>query len=150
MIALSKAVKLKNDNYLGSTSIVHKKKKLSTILDKIEIAEVIENENGTAIKYANGIMKCFGNILLSNVNLNTPYGNLYIEATNRRLDFPVPFKDTKYSITLNAKSFGGGIGGTCGRSSAVDYHNYWIWHANKYEFSNGAIEISYEATGKWK
>lgn len=35
MIALSKAVKLKNDNYLDSTSIVHNKRKLSTILDKL-------------------------------------------------------------------------------------------------------------------
>lgn len=45
MIALSKAVKLKNDNYLDSTSIVHNNKKLSDILHPVGEVYMTTNKN---------------------------------------------------------------------------------------------------------
>lgn len=101
MIALSKkAVKLKNDNYLDSTSVVHKKKLLSTILDKLLGIETITNENGTAIKFSDGTMICTKTI--SGTCTTVPWGAIFYYSIGWT-DWPVIFK-TIQSVHANSVS----------------------------------------------
>lgn len=116
-----------------------------------EITETITNENGVAIKYSDGTMKCFGSIKFTDVNIDKAYGNLYVETTGRRtIKFPVQFKDVPDSLMLYPKQFGGGIGGVCGNNVDTKIATFWLWNGNTYNFTNKEMEISFEAKGRWK
>ena len=67
---------------------------LKTILNKIKNMEIerIENSNGTAIKYPDGTMICYGRKSISNVEFS-PAGAIYYSAT-QTITYPAQFIET--------------------------------------------------------
>ena len=57
------------------------------------IVEVVENTNGVAIKYANGIMICYSTKTFNNVKISTAWGSMFASSGDARgfSDYPVPF-----------------------------------------------------------
>jgi len=109
------------------------------------------NENGEWIKYSNGRLIQRGIVNISDANFDEVYGNVWTESNGiRTINFPLNFKDDSYKITLYCKSFGGGIGGVCGKAYSVSDVTYWLWQGSKYDFSGKNIVISFEAKGRWK
>lgn len=113
MIALSKVVKLKNDNYLDSTSIVHNKKRLSDILSytAVEIraqnTQTVSENSYNLIKPTMNITKSLGrNGLLQFKNNAIAIGKgvnlvkISYKATIST-NAPIAFAVTKNGITIN-------------------------------------------------
>ncbi len=113
--------------------------------------EIITNSNGTAIKFPDGTMICYGNVKFTDVNFNKVYGNVFLETAKiRTIEFPATFKDSNYFLNLFPKKFGGGVGGVCGSDCNRNNITYFLWHSDKYDFTNKEIEISFEVIGRWK
>lgn len=146
MIVLSKAVKLKNDNYLDSTSIVHKKKKLSTILEEVTIVETVENEKGTAIKFSDGTMICTL-YDVANITISKAYGNLY-QDDSYTWTYPVPFVSNPV-VNLGMFQFGetSASWGACysNNNTIARFRVYDIVERNA-----GYAYIKATAIGRWK
>lgn len=130
---MAKSIKLKNDNYWDSSSIVHEQENLSTLLSNISTS-VDDNY----LKFANGIAICWGNSSFS-----TSKGGVGFYET--AITFPVPFKDANsYSISFTqTNAWDTGKIATLGKS--------WSNGKTAVVFSNSPNwEFSYIAIGKWK
>ena len=70
---------------------------------KSEISKIIEsgdNENGSFIKYSNGIMICLQSIE-GIVNISTAWGSLYQSGILKTPNFPEQFIDAPYVLLTN-------------------------------------------------
>lgn len=109
------------------------------------VTERVENENGTALKFSDGTMICYGNKSFPNLNFDTQYGNIY-HANTQTLTFAQSFTNIP-SVEVMPVSFGGGIGGVSGTGIDARKIEVYIWHAIEYTLS---VTVSYIAIGRWK
>ena len=111
------------------------------------IVESGTNENGTYIKYDNGIMICFKTITITGVNINGSWGALYESGAIQLGDFAQTFSERP--TVINEKSAGQGCwlelndnitntsAGRCYVVSAVSS-------------TNKSLTFEITAFGKWK
>lgn len=136
---MAKSIKLKNNIYIDSTSIVHNKNLLNEILEENIIEGKGDNTNGSYIKYKNGILICFGN-----------------KAGTSNIQDYWNYKKVSSSITF-ANSFisAPSISVSCG---ATAYLSINVYNKTKTGFSfdvikasnNNDYNMSYFAIGQWK
>lgn len=120
-------------------------------VDNPNVVEIIENENGTAIKFSDGTMECYFKQELGTITFNSAYGNIFYEGSSAKhiWSFPEKFVDNE-NLVINADVYlGGGIGGCCFSTipSATEAI-VWIWHATATELQNCILE--WRAIGRWK
>lgn len=115
------------------------------------IVEKIVNTNGTALKYADGTMICYGKKTYSNVVSTTDYWGV----TNRTpedmyCDYPATFISLPTTI-VNYRSNQGGCLGLfqAGTPTTTKTGNYGVAVA-KSSTSNRDIYLDYIAIGRWK
>ena len=121
---------------------------IKNILQKIKNmqTETITNENGTAIKFADGTMICTLQTKVTDQAINGAYGNLF--QGTRVWDFPVAFIETP-SVTCGCFQWGTGAswGGIRGISStSVTLRGYDIASRS----TGTETTISAIAIGRWK
>lgn len=99
---MPKSIKLKNDTYLDSKSIVHNKELLSDILNNIDIVESGSSVNGSWTKYANGKMVQYHRIIGNQFNCTklSSTTRFYYQDENNSAEnikvwnYPIEFADT--------------------------------------------------------
>lgn len=108
--------------------------------------EIVENSNGTAIKFPNGIMICVG-IDSGTSNLYDFWGQFKRTEENLSITFPAPFKENPISIQM--------VGGYSQYIvSAIPYmitetgFTYVCLKPNNVTKTD--YYVRYEAIGKWK
>ncbi len=142
---MSKSIKLKNDNYLDSSSVIHKKQKLSEILENG--IEIITNNNGTAIKFANGIMLAYRNGLVTG---NYDSGNYVSTVT---WTYPIKFVDTPSCLASanggNSLSYTVLVGLNSTTSATMQLKAQPANNASAYVNSSGRAICAF-AIGRWK
>ena len=111
------------------------------------IVESGTNENGTYIKYDNGIMICFKTITITGVNINGSWGTLYESGAIQLGDFAQTFKERPTVIIEKSAGQGSWLelndnitttsAGRCYVVSAVSS-------------TNKSLTFEITAFGKWK
>ena len=121
---------------------------LKQILSKIKNMEIekIENENGTAIKYADGRLICTLNITVTDQAISNAYSNVFTGI--RDWTYPVPFVE-KPSITCGMFKWGtsaswGGVSGVGNTSASLIGYDFFQREAGT------NVHISAIAIGRWK
>lgn len=107
--------------------------------------EVVKNKDGTAIKYDDGLMICFGKFNISQAQ-TAKFGdsNLYrTESIN--VEMPVNFTEVP-SITFNCETYGFGF---CVVDS-LTYARSKIRVVSTNSANPANIQISFIAIGRWK
>lgn len=120
---------------------------LKSILNKIKNMEIekIENENGTAIKFADGTMICTGT------------GQCPASAGHTDITFPASFVDMNYVMSANHKytsgsQFGGSYqlrNNTTAQITSVN-SAYIYSYLNDGNIADYPRNVQYIAIGKWK
>lgn len=77
----------------------------------LPVGQIIEsgsNDNGTYIKFSNGIMICLKSILFDNINITSALGNIFITDSTLNLGtYPQEFKDNPTTtVTINSGNNG--------------------------------------------
>lgn len=129
---MAKSIKLKDNNYIDSTGIVHNRELLSDILDN----QVVDQDTNY-IRFGNGVQICWGD---SKFTTNTGGVGFYEVG----LTFPVPFIDKNYAISFTeTEQWNTGAIATLGRA--------WSTNARATCFSKTSNwGFTYIAIGKWK
>lgn len=88
------------------------------------IIERIENENGTAIKYADGTMIQYGTYDTGLTDFTTEFGSVFYNQSYSTINFPLAFVDVP-SIVIN-QELGGYLGGSTlgGRPTKTGFRVY--------------------------
>ena len=122
-------------------------KAIKNLNDRVAgIIETIKNENGTAIKFADGTMICALNISVFDQAIDTAYGNLYQKG--RLWTYPVAFTEV-YSVICG--SFQWGTGSSWGTVSTVSNTSAILRGIDITSRSTGTkVTISATAIGRWK
>lgn len=121
---------LKNGNEINSNNI-----------------QVVENANGTALKFPNGIMICYKDVSFTNVNVTSAWGILYESGELNFGNWPVEFKATPVT-SLDIKTSSGIIieshfGVTVAKAGA-----FWACRPNSY--TGISLTASVIGFGRWK
>lgn len=87
---MSKKIKLSNETFLDTSSVIHDGTKLNTYLNS-KIIETGINDNGRYEKYANGMLKCYYTQTISTAIKNS-WGSLVISPVIQLQDYPITFK----------------------------------------------------------
>ena len=87
---MSKSIKLSNETFLDTSSVIHDGTNLKTYLNN-EIIEIGTNDNGRYEKYANGILKCYYTQTISTA-IKNPWGSLVISPVIQLQNYPITFK----------------------------------------------------------
>lgn len=120
---------------------------LKTILNKIKNMEIerIENENGTAIKFADGTMICTGT------------GQCPASAGHTDITFPASFVDMNYVMSANHKyTSGSNYGGSTQLRNITNPQavNNTLAYIYSYQYdgsiANYIRNVQYVAIGRWK
>ena len=112
------------------------------------IIERIENENGTAIKYADGTMIQYGTYDTGLTDFTTQFGSVFYANVYSTIDFPLDFIDIP-AITIN-QELGGYLGGnTLGGLPTKTNFRVYLYIAQSGVLTRNAI-IYWQAIGKWK
>ena len=121
---------------------------LKKILEKIKSmqTEIITNENGTAIKFADGTMICTLNITVTDQAISNAYSNVFTGI--RDWTYPVPFVE-KPSVTCGMFKWGtsaswGGVSGIGNVSASLIGYDFYSRAAGT------SVNISAIAVGRWK
>lgn len=100
---MSKSIKLKDNNYWDSSSVVYNQEQLDSVLADI-IGKIIKNSgtwntNHHYIRFKNGMAVCFGRQVLSNISTTEANkgGSLYW-IDNLDIELPIHFKDLNYQV----------------------------------------------------
>lgn len=88
---MARSIKLKNENYIDSTGIVHNKEKLSTVLDNLKAKVLYENTGGTN-----------GNITLNDSSANYTYIEVYYRNNDGFYGFKRFYKPNNRNVVLNS------------------------------------------------
>lgn len=160
---MAKSVKLKEEHYIDSTGIVHEKKLLNTILNdmsgniekiigQIENGiEIVENDNGKAIKFSNGIMICSNTQTFSDVKIAAAWGSMYASSGDPR-DFdpyPVPFVEVpECVISIKLVTNDCWLCSLGGLESLTNPIRWQLIRPNS--LTVGTVKLNYIAIGKWK
>ena len=145
---MSKAVKLKNNLYLDSRSIVHNKTILKTFLDNLNtIVASGSNSNGTWLRFKDDTTIAYGIRSFSNVhNDDAQVGGLWYTSAIELGKLPCKFasrpiimltgnKGSMNAYELNVSNSGEDIG--------------YCWFANGTKRTGVYVEMGYIAIGKW-
>ena len=148
---MGSTVKLANDLYLETSSIVHKQGSQITPLDTYldTIIESGSNDNGEYVKFYDGTMICRAKKSFSNISM-IAYGGLYRCVSISFSDFPIAFIEppyVSYSLIECNNNNSGALISQLYMPSVSSAGNVCIIKEN-----NTAITgvIGYVAVGKWK
>lgn len=142
---MSKSIKLKDNKYWDSSSIMHNRELLSTKV----INSSGSNSNGNWIKFEDGTMITYQEIEVE-MACNTAWGNLFVGNYATAINFPQTFKELpKVLIDLKLKV------GACFKVeweipiiTTSSYKNIGIGRGSS---SNAVgLTITLYAIGKWK
>lgn len=113
------------------------------------VVDVVTNNNGTAIKFANGIMICCGTVSMGNQTFNTVYWTNLHRSNNEDMyiTYPVPFT-TIISCNMNA-NVGTGWVITKYAGSLVQTPKCVVVAPSGYTDTQ-EVKLSYCAIGTWK
>lgn len=133
-----KSIKLKNDTYLDSSSIVHNR----TLLPNLIIVESESNNNGSYIKFGDGTMICYGthNIISTSTQTWEP------------IDLPCTFVG-EYIVIASLSDVGQGYSTlTTGLGVRIKGQNQFWGHVKATTVPSGGLDLTifYIAIGKWK
>ena len=106
--------------------------------------EKVTGTNGTALKYSNGIMICYGTITQT-INISTSYEGAFFGGINNTA-FPVNFIATptlKVSLVQNSSL----LSATISTLSSSQFSTY-IWKTQSK--NNVSVTLHYQAIGRWK
>ena len=87
---MGKTIKLSNETFLDTSSVIHDGTNLKTYLNN-EIIETGINDNGRYEKYANGMLKCYYTQTISTAIKNS-WGSLVISPVIQLQNYPITFK----------------------------------------------------------
>jgi len=141
---MSKSIKLKDNNFIDSTGIVHNKELLSTKI----IHDSGSNDNGSWVRFEDGTMICWGERSLGSVVCGVSWGYAYETETSINLgSYPQAFIERPI-LSLNQIT-----GGTCypeviNNSTNTSLGETWFWRPQK--TTCGGVIYGYIAIGKWK
>ena len=154
---MAKSIKLKNNTYIDSTGVDYKHTNLETTLDTIttNITSLLSrdyivgqgtNENGTYIKWNNGLQICYKTMTYNGINCNTAWGSLY-ESTRLSIgNFANPFISTPIiSLTPNNPFFVEKYGNT----SSTSFGDWYMVRPKSGSAGDNAILYCF-AIGMWK
>lgn len=108
------------------------------------IVEKIENNNGTAIKYADGTMICYGNVSV-NVSGGGDYYQLFNRTNEITINFPSVFKNNIIAL-VNSQNFG--VFSTIISSIYESGLTFRGFYSPQVTFSS--MRVNYIAIGKWR
>ena len=141
---MSKSIKLTDNNFIDSISIVHNKESLKNILNNKIIYETGSNDNGQYIKYTDGTMIQSGSIYTW-VDIKTQDGALYRPADAIALPFPQNFVNTNYKVNVTASA---DIIGSYAINKYVG--TVYVWCFAPSSRSAKGRYLDYIAIGYWK
>lgn len=113
--------------------------------------EIIENENGTAIKYPDGRMECSHFVLPTGQgDFTNAYGNVFLSTAGTIIwDYPQEFIAPPHVVAI--AYFQGGVGGTALASKPTTTQvSIYPWHTKSYTFPEGSYGCEFIAKGYWK
>lgn len=129
---MSKSIKLKDNMYfLG------------------EICDIGTNSYGTYVKYANGLMICYGKFSQNFTQASSTWGGLYEYILNSNVNFPAGFTTQPIiTATIGVGAYGGGGFIETVSSSLTQINRIII--ARPTVYSSGLFYVNYIAIGSWK
>ena len=141
---MSKKIKLSNETYLDSSSVIHDDTNLKTYLNS-EIIKTGSNSNGFYEKYSNGILKCYKYVT---VNLTFNAWSNWYDAEGSLGNWPYVFKDKPFYIqAMQGGTAVGGLIETVSNVTATSAGNVWITRPNKID---GNYYVYVMGIGYWK
>ena len=113
------------------------------------IYEVVENENGTAIKYENGIMICTGEKTFPNINFNSDYYGFCKRSSTENMyaTFLVAFIEKQICV-ISANADGRWIVENSECTETITQKITMLSPNSKTDVAN--VVLKYHAIGKWK
>lgn len=112
------------------------------------LVETITNDNGTAIKFANGTMICTYRETVTDQAINNTYGSAGLYYGIRSWQFPVPFVENP---VCSCGMFKYGTGASWGGINSVSSTNANLIGYDFFPRAAGtAVNISATAIGRWK
>ena len=141
-----RALKIKENNYLDSSGVVHNQQLLNQILDKKIVYESGNNGNGNWIKFSDGTMICYINTSISNFPIQNAYGSLY--QNYLEWNFPQSFVEIPSVICGLFKWGNGASWGTVG--DTADLNSVLLRCIDVLPRSEGACKLNAIAVGRWK
>lgn len=141
---MSKSIKLTDNNFIDSISIVHNKESLKNILNNKIIYETGSNDNGQYVKYSDGTMIQSGSIYTW-VDIKTQDGVLYRPADAIGLPFAQSFVNTNYKVNVTASA---DIIGSYAINKYAD--KVYVWCFAPSSRSAKGRYLDYIAFGYWK
>lgn len=110
------------------------------------IVEKIKNENGIAIKYADGTMVCYGNITVG-VSGGHDYYQLFNVTNQTSITFPASFVNTdNLSCLVNSQQFG--VFSAIITSISESGLTFRGFYSPQVTFTS--MHVNYIAIGKWR
>lgn len=107
------------------------------------IIERIENDNGTAIKFDDGTMICYG--FIQQTFTASDLYNFCNRTSKITINFPLSFIQ-KPIVTISSRSFGiFGINLSVPTTSYIEFYGYL-----PKEYNVTTIMVNYIAIGRWK
>ena len=144
-------------NEIAIRNIENKAVTLDNFLNNATIYESGSNNNGSWIKYTNGIMIIFQTKIVKNVEAVVSDGYLYRGNLGTMPDFPVPFIDIPiviYTLTNAFKLLMSGQEGEPTKVRAFEYNNapalMGFHSATSFGSTVKNIKINVIAIGRWK
>ena len=111
------------------------------------IIEKITNSNGTAIKFEDGTMICYGNAAITSPTYGDWYG--FCRLTNTfTVNLPSAFKDNNYSLELTSNTFG--YFSAIIIEKGLDNFKFRACTHNQNAYNPGNGRFNYIAIGTWK
>lgn len=104
--------------------------------------EVVTNSNGTAVKFADGTMICYGKLSLSNVEFASA-GAIYYSAY-QTITFPASFVG---NVSTNISAMTGNLAWIGNIASTTSKCTYVVLHST--DVKRG-VNIEWQAIGRWK
>ena len=113
-----------------------------------QIVESGSNENGSYIKYKNGILICYGEAKISSpITYSDWYGFCRL-ANDQTVAFPYEFIDNEYKITMNSYVFG--YFSSIIRTKTTASFTFRPCTHNNSSYNPGEGSFDYIAIGRWK
>ena len=108
--------------------------------------EIVENSNGTAIKFPNGTMICYGSANGTST-LSDYWGQFKRTDENLKLTFPVEFREIPQSVQLTGDSYSSII---CTLIKNITTTQLTFFCLKPNSVSSTDYGIKWLAIGKWK
>lgn len=137
--------------YQGKTPV--SASNLNKMQDNIEKSingtiETVTTESGTAIKFADGTMICYGKIDTGSRNFTEQFGSVYYDNIPYNIVYPMQFIETP--IISISQELGGYLGGnSIGGLPTNTKAQVYVYTMKSATLSRNAI-IYWQAIGRWK